>query len=77
MKRFPPLNPAGARVLKLDSIDAGATDSEWIGRRIAVKLRCCETGKLDGTFDVWVSLNISAAEALAAVLKTAADKAKQ
>jgi len=74
---IPTFEPCGGRVLQLDSIDAGATDSEWVGRRIAVKLRCCETGKLDGVFDVWVSLNIGAAEALAEVLKTAAVKAKQ
>jgi hypothetical protein len=74
---IPDLEPCRGRVLQLDSIDAGATDSEWVGRRIDVKLRCCETGKLEGVFDVWVSLNISAAEALAEVLKTAADKAKR
>jgi hypothetical protein len=35
----------------------------------------CETGKLDGAFDIWIDLNISAAEALADVLRTAAEKA--
>jgi hypothetical protein len=44
---------------------------------VGLKLRCCETGKLDGVFDVWVDLNISAAEALAEVLRAAAEKAKQ
>jgi hypothetical protein len=74
---IPNFEPCGGRVLQLDSVDAAATDSEWIGRRVAIKLRCCETGKLDGVFDVWVSLNISAAETLAEVLKTAAEQAKQ
>ena len=74
---IPTFEPCGGRVLQLDGIDARATDSEWVGPRIAVKLQCCETGKLDGVFDVWLSLNISAAEALAEVLKTAAAKAKQ
>src|SRR6202451_322693 len=74
---IPTFEPCTGRVLQLDSIDTAATDSEWIGRRVTVKLRCCETGKLDGVFDVLVSLNISAAEALAEVLKTAADRAKQ
>jgi hypothetical protein len=74
---IPAFEPCRGRVLQLDSIDAAATNTEWIGRRVAIKLRCCETGKLDGIFDVSVSLNISAAEALAEVLKTAADKAKQ
>jgi hypothetical protein len=74
---IPDFEPCSGRVLQLDSIDTAATDSEWIGRRVAVKLRCCETGKLDGVFDVLVSLNISAAEALAEVLRSAAEKAKQ
>lgn len=74
---IPAFEPCRGRVLQLDSIDTAATDSEWIGRRVAVKLRCCETGKLDGVFDIVVSLNISAAEALAEVLRTAAEKAKQ
>jgi len=74
---IPTFEPCRGRVLQLDSIDAGATDSEWIGRRITVKLRCCETGKLDGVFDVSISLNISAAEALAEVLRTAAEQAKR
>ncbi len=74
---IPNFEPCGGRVLQFDSIDTAATDSEWIGRRVTVKLRCCETGKLDGVFDVLVSLNISAAETLADVLRTAAEKAKQ
>ena len=74
---IPTFEPCGGRVLQLDSIDAGPTDSEWFGRRVGLKLRCCETGKLDGVFDVWVDLNISAAEALAEVLRAAAEKAKQ
>jgi hypothetical protein len=74
---IPAFEPCRGRVLQLDGIDAAASDSDWIGRRVTVKLRCCETGKLDGIFDVLVSLNISAAEALAEVLKTAADKANQ
>jgi hypothetical protein len=74
---IPSFEPCRGRVLQLDAIDAAATDSEWIGRRVTIKLRCCETGKLDGIFDVSVSLNISAAEALSEVLKTAAEQAKQ
>lgn len=74
---IPTFEPCGGRVLQLDSADAVPSNREWIGRRVEVKLSCCETGKLDGAFDVWVSLNISAAEALAEVLRTAAEKAKQ
>jgi hypothetical protein len=72
---IPPFEPCRGRVLQLDSVDAAATDSEWIGRRVDIKLRCCETGRLDGIFDVWVSLNVSAAQALAEVLRTAAEQA--
>jgi hypothetical protein len=74
---IPTLEPCAGRVLRLESADAGATSSEWTGRRVGLKLRCCETGKLDGVFDVVVDLNISAAEALADVLRAAAEKAKK
>jgi hypothetical protein len=67
----------GGRVLQLDSVDASATNSEWTGRRVAVRLRCCETGKLNGVFDISIDMNISAASALAEVLQTAAEQAKR
>ena len=73
---IPTFEPCGGRVLQLDSVDAGATNTEWTGRRVAVKLRVCETGKLDGVFDIWIDLNISAAQALAETLQTAAEQAK-
>ena len=69
---IPAFEPCAGRVLQIDSVDACANDSELFGRRVAVKLHVCETGKLDGVFDVWLHLNISAAEALADVLRTAA-----
>ena len=72
---IPTFEPCGGRVLQLDSVDAGATNTEWTGRRVAVKLRVCETGKLDGVFDIWIDLNISAAQALAETLQTAAEQA--
>lgn len=74
---IPDYQPCGGRVLELASADAKAVDSEWTGRRVHVKLCACETGKLNGTFDVWVSLNPSAAEALAELLRAAAEQAKQ
>ncbi len=73
---IPTFEPCRGRVLQLDSIDANSTSNDWTGRRVVVKLRACETGKLDGVFDIWVDLNVSAAEALAEILKTAADQAK-
>ena len=74
---IPAIEPCAGRVLQLDSVDARATDSEWTGRRVAVKLRVCETGKLDGVFDVWLSLNPSAAQALAEALQAAAERASK
>jgi hypothetical protein len=72
---IPEFEPCAGRVLKLESVDAGMSDSELFGRRVAVKLRVCETGKLDGVFDIRIDLNISAAQALAEVLRTAAEQA--
>lgn len=74
---IPAFEPCAGRVLQLDGVDAAATNSEWTGRRVAVKLRACETGKLDGTFDVWLSLNPSAAQALAELLQKAVDQASK
>jgi hypothetical protein len=65
----------GGRVLELDSVDAGPSDSGWLGRRVAVTLRVCETGNLDGVFEVSISLNVSAAKALGETLCQAADQA--
>ena len=73
---IPTFEPCAGRVLQLDSIDAGPANTEWTGRRVAVRLRVCETGNLDGVFDIRIDLNISAAEALADVLRTAAEQAK-
>lgn len=72
---IPAFEPCRGRVLRLDSVDARATDTRWTGRRVAVKLHVCETGKLDGAFDVWIDLNPSAAEALAETLKSAVEQA--
>ncbi len=72
---IPTFEPCAGRVLELDTVEARPTDSEWTGRRVAVKLHVCETGKLEGVFDVWLSLNVSAAEALAEALRAAIDRA--
>jgi hypothetical protein len=73
---IPEFEPCAGRVLKLESVDTGMTDSEWLGRRVAIKLQVCETGKLAGVFEIQLDLNISAAQALAEVLQTAAQHAK-
>jgi len=67
----------GGRVLQLESADAGVSDTPWTGRRVAVKLRVCETGKLTGVFDVWVDLNTSAAKALAELIQSVAERAEK
>ncbi len=72
---IPAFEPCAGRVLELDAVDARATDSNWTGRRVAVKLRVCETGKLDRAFDVWLDLNPAAAQAFAEALLSAADRA--
>jgi hypothetical protein len=72
---IPTFEPCGGRVLQLDAVDAVPTNTAWTGRRVAVKLRVGETGKLDGVFDIWIDLNISAAQALAETLQTAAEQA--
>jgi len=74
---IPSFEPCGGRVLQLDGADTRATDSAWTGRRVAVRLRACETGKLDGAFDVWLDLNPSAALALAEALRAAAERAAE
>jgi hypothetical protein len=74
---IPDWDMSGGRVLQLESADAGASDNPWTGRRVAVKLRVCETGKLTGVFDVWVDLNISAAKALAELIQSAAEQAEK
>jgi hypothetical protein len=74
---IPTFEPCSGRVLQLDGVDARAMDSDWTGRRVGVKLRVCETGKLDGVFEIGISLNPAAAKALAEALQAAADKAAQ
>src|SRR5437764_8208413 len=69
--------PCAGRVLQLDSVDAGPSDSEWVGRRVAVKLRVCETGNLEGVFELSISLNGSAARALGETLCRAAGQAAE
>jgi hypothetical protein len=74
---IPTFEPCAGRVLELDSVDARPTDSDWTGRRVSVKLRVCETGKLDGIFEIGISLNPAAAQALAEALQSAADRASK
>jgi hypothetical protein len=63
------------RVLQLEHAEVVPTNTEWTGRRVAMKLTVCETGKLTGVFEVLVSLNIDAAKALGDLLLSAAENA--
>lgn len=74
---IPDYEPCAGRVLQLENAHVAPTDNEWIGRRVSVKLTVCETGKLTGSFDVVVSLNIDAAKALGDLLHAAAEKASK
>lgn len=74
---IPAFEPCAGRILELTGVDARPTDSDWAGRRVTVKLRACETGNLEGAFDIRIDLNIAAAEALAQVLIEAAAEARR
>ncbi len=74
---IPAFEPCLGGVLQLENADVGPSESEWVGRRVALKLTVCETGKLEGSFDVVVSLNIDAARALGDLLHSAAEKASK
>jgi hypothetical protein len=72
---IPESEPCLGRVLQLEHADVAPTNTELFGRRVAMKLTVCETGKLNGVFEVLVSLNIDAAKALGDLLLSAAENA--
>jgi hypothetical protein len=66
--------PSAGRVLKLESVAAQAAHTvEW-GRRVQIKLQVCETGKLNGVFDVWVDIEVEAAKALGETILAAVER---
>jgi hypothetical protein len=74
---IPDHQPSVGRCLKLDSVDAQAAHTvEW-GRRVQIKLRVCETGKLSGQFDVWVDVQVDAAKALVELIQGAVEQAEK
>jgi len=74
---IPDHQPSVGRCLKLDSVDAQAAHTvEW-GRRVQIKLRVCETGRLSGQFDVWVDVQIDAAKALIELIQGAVEQAEK
>ena len=49
-----------------------ANTIEW-GRRVQMKLRVCETGKLSGVFDIGVDMEVDAAKVLAETILSAVE----
>ncbi len=74
---IPDHRPSAGRCLKLDSVDAQAAHTAEWGRRVQIKLRVCETGKLSGQFDVWVDVQIDAAKALMELIRGAVEQAER
>lgn len=73
---IPVHQPSLGRCLELDSVDAQPAHTvEW-GRRVQVKLRVCETGTLEGAFNVWADMELEAAQGLANLIRTAAERAE-
>lgn len=68
--------PSAGRCLKLESAEAQPAHTDRWGRRVQVKLRACETGVLNGVFDVWIDLEVDAARALAETIAKAAEQAE-
>src|ERR1019366_2414349 len=68
---------SAGRVLQLDSLDAAPVHTIEFGRRVALRLRVVETGKLTGQFNLLVDLEIAAARALAQTLLDAVDQASR
>src|SRR5277367_3435987 len=61
--------PGCDRLLILSGIRASCGESPFYGRRVQLKLRVEESGKLTGAFDLNVYLTVEAAQALAATLQ--------
>ena len=72
---IPDHKPSAGRCLKLDSLDAQAAHTDRWGRRVQIKLRVCETGKLSGVFDVWIDVELDAARGLADIINAAVEQA--
>ena len=67
--------PGCARSLILASIDGNASSDTFFGKRVRLKFLAQESGKLKGTFEIGVDLQVEAAQALAATLLDLARRA--
>jgi hypothetical protein len=65
---IPDLPTYSGRVLELESIDGTISETLLFGRRVHLKMKVTETGKLSGKFVVRVDLQADAARALAETL---------
>jgi hypothetical protein len=44
---------------------------------VQIKLQVCETGKLNGSFDVWIDIEAEAARALAQTIQGAVEQSEK
>ena len=71
---IPDLPTYSGRVLELESIDGTLSETTLFGRRVHLKMKVTETGKLSGKFVVRVDLQADAARALAETLVQLAEQ---
>lgn len=74
---IPDLPTCVGRVLKVDTINGDATNSQLFGPRVNLKVIVKETGKLKGEFVIRLDLEPEAARALGETLKKLAERADQ
>jgi len=74
---IPTLSRCWGRSLILSAITGRALHSSLTGRRVRIKFRVEESGKLTGKFDVWMDVDPEAARELARTLNQLADQAEK
>ncbi len=74
---IPTLSRCWGRCLNLSSITGRAVNSQLWGPRVRIKFQVEESGKLTGTFDVWMDVDPEAARGLARTLVQLADQAEK
>jgi hypothetical protein len=74
---IPTLLRCWGRCLNLNSITGRAVNSMLWGPRVRIKFQVEESGKLTGTFDVWMDVDPEAARGLARTLVQLADQAEK
>lgn len=69
--------PGCARCLNLTSLDGDCSSDTLFGPRVRLKFLAEESGKLTGTFEIGVDLQVEAARALAATLLDLAERVEK